>query len=228
MIRPTILCFAVATWVVACSSTGPELHLGPEAVRSPDGLYKVDNVPDGVLFTRSDYVFGSYEKFLLAETSIAHKQDSHPLTDREIEDVKEIFDSVARATIQETGREEVTEPAACVAIVQLSLIDLEISPDHGRIAAASPDAPIGLVTLVMEIRDGYTNGPLMRYGDRRVLRGAGLEFAFQRMAKSFQRDFGHSLPSPESIPRAIDCTERARTVSPASASGSAAPASEGQ
>ncbi len=195
--------------LVSCAGSQPTIQTGPNAVKSPDGLNKVDNVLMGTLFMKTDYAFGSYHQFALGRTVVTFKQGSRVLDENELNELKSIFEGVAREAIARTGRTEAEKPDRCVALVNLALVDLDLVAADGAGASS-----LGAVTLVMEIRDGRTREPLLRYGQRRRLEGgAGLGTSLRRYAAKFQRDFNRSLPPPETIAERLDCQERGGEIS---------------
>ena len=48
-----------ALLIVSCAGSGPRIQMGPNAVKTPDGLHRVDGVVVGTLFMKPDYAFGS-------------------------------------------------------------------------------------------------------------------------------------------------------------------------
>jgi cytochrome c553 len=101
------------------------------------------------------------------------------------------------------------------------LIDLQLlSPSEFSGVRTSMVASFGAVTLVLEIRDGQTREPLLRYGRRRALeggsgmgadpaKGAPLTAAFERFAVDFRKDFARSLPRVVATAPALTCAQRA-------------------
>jgi hypothetical protein len=78
----------------------------------------------------------------------------------------------------------------------------------------------GQVTLVLDIRDGHTGEPLLRYASRRVLeggqaigvdpaKGAALRAAFRQFAEDFRSDFTSALPRVAPTSRTLTCEQRA-------------------
>lgn len=227
MRRWTELLLIVTALAVGCrAAPGPQIQTGPNAVVTADGLHKVDHVPLGTLFMRPDYAFGSYEKYVLGDTLVTLKQGSRVLDPNEREELKARFNAVAREVIAETGRVEVAEPAPCVALVNLALLDLDLlDPSEFSGARTSVVDSFGAVTLALEIRDSHTGEPLLRYGRRRRLQGgsgvgadpatgSALSAAFEKFAVDFQDDFVRALPRVhiQPVARTLSCSERAGMV----------------
>ena len=200
MLRSGVV-FATGALLLAGCASGPRVDTGPNAVKSPDGLHRVDGVTVGTLFMKPDYAVGDYHEFVLAGTDVTFAQGSRVLEGEELNELVGIFESVAREAITRTGRLEVGSPKPCVAYVKLALVDLALEPGGGS-------ASLGAVTLVLEIRDGHTMEPLLRYGQRRRLGGVNLAMAFGRYATRFQRDFGRAQPIADPA-TTLGCAERA-------------------
>jgi len=207
---------------VACAGPRePQIQTGPEAVVTGDGLHRVDHVPHGTLFMKRDYAFGSYEKFALGETLVMFKPGARVLDREEVESVKARFNAVARDAIAESGRTEVAESGSCVARVYLALFDLDLAePVKDSGARTTVMDSFGTVTLVLDIRDGHTGEPLLRYATRRSLegglgigtdpaKGAALTAALRRFAEDFRNDFKRALPRIAPTTRALTCQQRA-------------------
>jgi len=217
---------ASGAWLLGCAAPQPRVQTGPDAIVTEDGLHKVDHVELGSLFVRPDYEFGSYERFYLGDTDIDFKRGSRVLDRGAAEQVKGRFDAVARAAIRQTGRVEVEEPGPCVALVTLSLLDLELlDPKDMAGARTTVVDSFGAATLVLDIRDGHTGEALLRYGRRRRLEGGvatgadpalgqALDLAFQRLAADFTRDFERSLPRVEPPEPVVSCEVRAGLLAP--------------
>jgi cytochrome c553 len=215
---------AFALGVACAGSVGPRIQTGPGAVVTSDGLHQVDGVPRGTLFMRRDYVFGSYEKFTLGEMQLTFKPGARVLDEDEAEAVKARFDAVAREVIRKTGRVEVSEGGPCVARVNFALIDLDLMyPIDDSDSKTMIVDSFGKLTLVFEIRDDYTDEPLMRYAQRRSLeggmgvgpdpaKGPALTAAFRRFAGDFRRDFDRAQPQVAPTTRALTCEQRAGLV----------------
>jgi cytochrome c553 len=208
--------------VLACAgSPGPRIQTGPDAVVTFDGLHQVDGVPQGTLFMKRNYAFGTYEKFALGEILVTIKPGARVLDRHELEEVNARFDAVAREVIVETGRTEVPQGGPCVARVNLAFLNLDLAdlrPGSG--ADATWIASFGSMTVVLEIRDGYTDEALLRYargaslgGGRGVgadpATGAALTAAFQEFAEDFRGDFERALPRLAPTSRALTCQQRA-------------------
>jgi len=200
---------AAAVLPLASCGGGHRIQTGPDAERSPDGLHKVDGVHAGTLYMQPDYAVGSYHEFVLGKTLVTYQEDAKVLSDEDQAALVEIFEQVATEVIEATGRKRVAQPGPCVAVINLALVDMEISEKQ----ALGGSAGIGAVTLVLEIRDGHTQQPLLRYGSRARLSGASLSAAFKRFANRFEGDFQRSLPDP--IPgTTVPCEDRSRATVP--------------
>jgi hypothetical protein len=197
------------TFLVGCGAGGPRVQTGPNAERSPDGLHKVDGVRAGTLYMQPDYSMGSYDEFMLGETLVTFQKDAKVLPKEDQENLTTIFEEVATEVIEATGRKKVAAPGPCVAIVTLALVDMEITGTQ----ASGGSAGIGSVTLVLDIRDGHTREPLLRYGSRSKLSGGSLTAAFKRFAKRFDKDFQRALPVAEPG-STLPCEERSNTSVP--------------
>jgi hypothetical protein len=195
----------MAALLAGCGATGPRIQTGDSAERSPDGLHKVDGVSTGTLYMQPDYAFGVYDEFILGRTLVTFQKDAEVLSEQETKHLTSIFEAIATETIERTGRKQAAARGPCVAVVNLALVDMEVSKGQAKGGSAG----IGAVTLVLEIRDGHTSEPLLRYGQRRRLGGTSLSAAFNRFSHRFQKDFQRSLPeaTPESI---TTCEERSR------------------
>ncbi|HVN37662.1 MAG TPA: DUF3313 family protein [Myxococcota bacterium] len=221
---------ALAAALVGCAAhPDPTLEMGPDAKVAPDGLHRVSHVPFGTLYMRPDYAFGSYPRFTMGRTQVHFKPDSRVLSDAEIADIKERFDAVARQLIAETGRVEVDKPGPCVARVNLALVDVDLLDPkalstHGTTTVLES---FGSLTLVLEISDGYTAEPLMRYTRARRLRGGpatgadpaqltAVTTTLEEFARGIQRDFQLALPRVAGG-APISCEERAGLPPPVSA-----------
>jgi hypothetical protein len=200
--------FAIAM-LGGCGASGPRVQTGPNAEKSPDGLHRVDGVRSGTLYMQPDYSFGSYDEFTLGETLVTFQKDARVLPKDDQENLTRIFEEVATEVIEGTGRKKVAAPGPCVAVVTLALVDMEITGTQ----ALGGTAGIGAVTLVLDIRDGHTREPLLRYGSRSRLSGASLSAAFKRFAKRFEKDFQRALPAAEPG-AALPCEERSNTSVP--------------
>jgi hypothetical protein len=200
--------------------------MGPGAKITPDGLHRVDHVPFGTLYMRPDYTFGSYRHFTMGKTHVTFRPDSRVLSDAEIAELVRRFDNVARSVISASGRIEVPDPGPCIARVSLGLVDVDLL-DPKDLAAHSTSSVLdsyGSLTLVLEIRDGYTTEPLLRYGRRRRLEGgpstgvdpaevAALTTTLDDFARGIEHDFQRALPRIASVsPRS--CEERAGLTPP--------------
>jgi cytochrome c553 len=197
------------------------IQTGPDAVVTGDGLHRVDRVPHGTLFMKRDYAFGTYEEFVLGETVVVFKPGARVLDREQVESVKARFDAVARQAIADTGRREVAESGPCVARVYLALVNLDLAePVQGSGAMTTVIHSFGEVTLVLDIRDGHTGEPLLRYAGRRSLgsgpgigsdpaKGAALTAAFRQFAADFRSDFTRSLPRVVPTSRTLTCEQRA-------------------
>jgi hypothetical protein len=200
--------------------------MGPGATISPDGLHLVDHVPFGTLYMRPDYTFGSYRHFAMGRTHVSFRPGSRVLSDAEVAEMVRRFDAVARRVIRDSGRIEVQESGPCVARVSLGLVDIDLLEPkeltaHGTTTVVDS---YGSLTLVLEIRDGYTAEPLLRYGRRRRLEGGpatgvdpaevtALTTTLEDFARGIEHDFQRSLPRIASVsPRS--CEERAGLTPP--------------
>jgi len=196
----------------------PRIQTGPDATVTPDGLHKVDDVPNGTLFIKPGYEYGSYGEFVLGETVLTTRPGSRTLDESEIASLKERFSEAARSALSESGPVEVSERGPCVALINLALLNLDLSdpPDD----AATRFDSIGSVTLVMEIRDGHTGEALLRYGRRERLigdQGSGFDaarnpimnLAFHQFVVDFHRAFTEALPRVSPVARTLTCAQRA-------------------
>lgn len=221
---------ALAAALTGCISLAePELQMGPEADVTPDGLHRVDHVAFGTLYMRPGYSFGSYEYFTMGKTHVTFRSGSRTLSDAQTAELIRRFDAVARQVISGTGRIEVPRPGPCVARVNLGLVDLDLL-DPKELSAQSHTSVLdsfGSLTLVLEIRDGHTAEPLLRYGRRRQLEGglgtgvdpahhAALTSALEDFARGIEHDFQRSLPQIAST-NALSCEERAGLPAPVGA-----------
>jgi cytochrome c553 len=217
---------AVALFVLvislACAGpTDPRIQTGPDAVVTSDGLHKVDRVSHGTLFMKRNYAFGTYQKFTLGETLVIFKPGARVLDREQLESVKTRFDAVARDAIVDTGRTEVAESGPCIARVYLALVNLDLAePLYVGGARTTVIDSLGEVTLVLDIRDGHTGEPLLRYASRRALeggqaigvdpaRGVALSAAFRQFSEDFRRDFTSALPRVAPTTRTLTCEQRA-------------------
>ena len=178
---------------------------------------------------RPDYTFGSYQRFTMGKTHVSFRPDSRVLSDSEVAELIRRFDAVARQVIAASGRVEVSEPGPCVARVSLGLVDLDLLDPKALTAHGNSTVmdSFGSLTLVLEISDGYTAEPLLRYGRRRRLDGgqgtgvdpaelAALTTTLQDFARGIERDFRLALPRIASeTPRT--CEERAGLPAPVGA-----------
>jgi hypothetical protein len=224
------LALALAAALGGClGSADPALQTGPDAEITIDGLHRVDRVPFGLLYMRPDYSFGSYPRFTMGRTRVSVRPGSRALSPEEIAELTRRFDEVARRVIAAGGRVEVAEPGPCVARVSLGLHDLDLL-DPKEISAQAGTSVLrsfGSLTLVLEIEDGYTLQPLLRYGRRRELKGglgtgvdparlAALTSTLDDFARGIEHDFQRALPritpqTPQS------CEERAGQPPPVGA-----------
>ena len=165
----------------------------------------------------------------MGATRIRVRPGSRTLTPEEVAELTRRFDEVARRVIAGGGRLEVAEPATCVARVSLSLIDLDLL-DPKQItgqAGTSVLRSFGSLTLVLEIEDGSTFQPLLRYGRRRALAGgfgtgvdparlAALTSALEDFARGIEHDFQLALPRVAPV-APVSCEERAGQTPPVGA-----------
>jgi cytochrome c553 len=212
---------ALAIGLACAGPKEPQIQTGPDAIVTGDGLHRVDRVPHGTLFMKRDYAFGTYEKFFLGETVVLIKPGARVLDRDEVESVKARFDAVARQAIAETGRTEVAERGPCVAAVYLALLNLDLADNVQSTGARTTMMDsFGEVTLVLDIRDGHTDEPLLRYAGRRSLgggfgvgtdpaKGAALTATFRKFADDFQSDFTRALPRVAPTSRTLTCEQRA-------------------
>ena len=219
--RPGVITAIATALLLGSCASDPRLQIGPDAVVTADGLHQVENVPFGSLFMRPDYAFGSYDQFVLGETHVTFEPGAPMLSFEDTEDLKARFNRIAREVISESGREEVAAPGPCVAEINLALVDLDVVNHRASGGAGtSVVSSFGAVTLVLEIRDGQTSEPLLRYGRRRPLVGGVdlgadpsrvtvLETAFERFALDFNKDFTRSLPQVPPAARTLTCAQRA-------------------
>jgi hypothetical protein len=216
------LALALAAALAGClHSRDPELQMGPDAQVTPDGLHRVDHVPFGTLYMRPDYTFGSYKFFVMGKTHVTFRRGSRVLSEVEIAELRRRFDAVARKVIAAGGRIEVEEPGPCVARINLGLVDVDLLDpkdltSHGTTTVLDS---FGSLTLVLEIRDGYTAESLLRYGRRRKLEGgpgtgvdpaelAALTTTLEDFARGIESDFQRALPHLASA-SSRSCEERA-------------------
>jgi hypothetical protein len=203
--------------------------MGPGAKVTADGLHLVDHVPFGTLYMRPDYTFGSYRHFTMGKTHVSFRSDSRVLSEAEVAEMVRRFDTVARRVISASGRIEVPQPGPCIARVSLGLVDIDLV-DPKELTAHSTSTVMdayGSLTLVLEIRDGYTAEPLLRYGRRRRLDGGpgtgvdpaevtALTTTLDDFARGIEHDFQRALPRIASAaPRT--CEERAGLTPPVGA-----------
>jgi cytochrome c553 len=217
---------SVTALLVGCvASSDPRIQTGPDAVVTPDGLHRVDNVPAGTLFIKPGYAYGSYGEFAMGDTVLTIHPDSRRLDEGEIAGLKQRFSEAARRILAESGPGEVQQRGPCVAWIHLALLNLELFDTTagdvgGDVVGRRRFDSIGAVTLVMEIRDGHTGEALLRYGRRQRLigdRGTGsdlarppiLNLAFHNFVVDFHRAFSESLPRLSPIARPLTCTQRA-------------------
>jgi hypothetical protein len=122
---------------------------------------------------RPGYTFGSYRHFTMGKTHVTFRPDSRVLSDAEVAEMVRRFDGVARQVISSSGRIEVAAPGPCIARVSLGLVDIDLLEPKDLTAHGTSTVmdSYGSLTLVLEIRDGYTAEPLLRYGRRRRLEG---------------------------------------------------------
>jgi len=218
----TMAVASVSTLLLGCAASNePRILSGPDAVVTPDGLHRVENVPMGSLFIKPGYVYGSYADFTLGDTALTLKQGSRTLDEDELADVKGRFTEAARQILLETGRSEVAEDGPCVARINLALLDLDLleATSEGGTKTSVVDS-FGAVTMVMEIRDAYTGEALLRYGRRQHLiggtgvgsdpaKGPVLNLAIHEFMVDFQSAFQRSLPRLPPIARTLTCAQRA-------------------
>lgn len=203
MRRSSIGMLVAAGLLAGClGASQPTIQSGPDAVKTPGGLHLVDNVPTGTLYMKPDYRVGTYGAFVLGKTAMSFAEGSRQLDESESAKLVEIFEEIARETIERGGTKEAEATGPCVARVNLRLEKMAFT-------GATGTASIGAVTLVMEIRDSYTRAPLLTYGQRRKLGTGSLSMAFRRFASRFQRDFNHALPGPDPAAKVRTCEERA-------------------
>jgi hypothetical protein len=181
---------------------------------------------------RPDYTFGSYRYFTMGKTHVTFASGSRVLSDAEVAEMIRRFDAVARKVITASGRIEVPEPGPCIARVSLGLVDIDMLEPKELTAHGTSTVmdSYGSLTLVLEIRDGYTTESLLRYGRRRRLEGGpatgvdpaeltALTTTLEEFARGIEHDFQRALPRIASAePRS--CEERAGL---APAVGAAAP-----
>ncbi len=214
---------------LGCATATPSVDTGPAAITTPDGLHRVENVPQGTLYMKPDYRVGSYDAFLLGHTMVTFEAGSRKLEESQVAQIRRRFDDVAREVISGGGTPEVSEAGPCVALINLAMIDLDLlDPKQLSGTRTSVLRSFGALTLVLEIRDSHTHEPLLRFGRRRRLEGgagtgadpatgAALSQAFRSFAYEFQRDFQRSLPRVESSTPVLGCRERARLAEDARA-----------
>jgi cytochrome c553 len=215
------LASAIALLLGCVAWTDPWIQTGPDAVVTPDGLHRVDNIPAGTLFIKPGYAYGSYGEFFMGETVLTLHPGSRRLDESEIAGLKQRFSEAARRTLAESGPSEVRQRGPCVAWINLALLNLELFETTGKegVGTSRFDS-IGAVTLVMEIRDGHTGEALLRYGRRQRLIGDGgtgserarepiLNLAFHNFVVDFHRAFSESLPRLSPIARPLSCAQRA-------------------
>lgn len=200
--------------------------MGPDAKVTSDGLHRVDHVPFGTLYMRPDYTFGSYRHFTMGKTHVSFAPGSRVLSDAEIAELVRRFDSVARRVILESGRIEVPQQGPCIARVSLGLVDIDLVDPKDLTAHGTSTVmdSYGSLTLVLEIRDGYTAEPLLRYGRRRRLEGGpgtgvdpaevtALTTTLDDFARGIEHDFQRALPRIASA-APLSCEERAGLTPP--------------
>ena len=221
---------ALAAALAGClAHPDPKLEMGPGAKVTDDGLHRVSHVPFGALYMRPDYTFGSYPRFTMGRTQVRLRPDSRALSDAEIAELTSRFDAVARQVIAGTGRVEVDKPGPCVARVNLALVDVDFLDPKALSTQGTSTVldSFGSLTLVLEIRDGYTAEPLLRYARRRRLEGgpgtgvdpaelAAVTTTLEEFARGIQRDFALALPRVAGE-APISCEERAGLPAPVSA-----------
>jgi hypothetical protein len=228
--RGVLLLALVAGWLPACTNLrAPRVQTGPDALLTVDGLHKVDHVPLGDLYMKPDYRVGTYRAFALGDTLVTFQRGSRVLDEEQVAELKRRFDGIAREVIVSGGTPYAREPGPCIAEVNLALVDVDLLDPKGLSGSRTAVVDsLGAATLVLEIRDGHTGEPLLRYGRRRRLEGGyahgadpatgtALSLALQRFASDFQRDFQRSLPHVEADRPPITCEQRAGLLPPVAA-----------
>ncbi len=92
-----------ALLIVSCAGSGPRIQMGPNAVKTPDGLHRVDGVVVGTLFMKPDYAVGDYHEFVLAGTDVTFAQGSRVLEGEELNELVDRLDGLVQ-TEPSTGR----------------------------------------------------------------------------------------------------------------------------
>lgn len=169
------------TAVAACSSTpAPPPSIAPDAERSVDGLYLVDNSAFQLAYTKPELDLTPYTAFMLDEVEVAYQKDpqgrrsnspdaNFALSTTQMQNLKDHFrEELVNALTEGDGFELVDTPGPNVAELDAYLIDLVVRFPTERTGGRDDSyvASYGEVTMVLEIRDSQSGEVLARVAER--------------------------------------------------------------
>jgi hypothetical protein len=169
------------TLVAACSSTpAPPPSIAPDAERTVDGLYLVDNSAFQLAYTKQDLDLSPYTAFMLDEVEVAYQKDpqgrrsnspdaNFALSPTQMQNLKDNFrEQLVTALTEDDGYDLVDTPGPNVAELDAYLINLVVRFPTERMGGRDDSyvSSYGEVTMVLEIRDSQSGEVLARVAER--------------------------------------------------------------
>jgi hypothetical protein len=168
------------TMIAACSSTpAPPPSIAPDAERTVDGLYLVDNSAFQLAYTKQDLDLSPYSAFILDDVEVAYQKDpqgrtnnspdaNFALTPTQMQNLKDNFrEELVEALTENDGYELVDAPGPNVAELDAYLINLVVRfPTQRGGRQDSYVSSYGEVTMVLEVRDSQSGEVLARVAER--------------------------------------------------------------
>lgn len=160
------------------TSSGSEKSSSRGRTKTVDGLVKTEIDMPGVLFLREDHGIGSYDAFLVPRASITYKRRSKHL-DPELEE--EFTATLEQSLIDLAEAADVPvvrSPGACVMLVGVALVNVEV-------ARSTSSGALAQMTAVMEFRDSMSGQPLLRYATQNLLKRQGPGTQSRQLQRAF-------------------------------------------
>ncbi len=191
---------ALCALVAGCTPPPePSIPSGPDAERSFDGLYRVQNARFAGVWVRKDVDVSGYSRLMLLPPEITYAKDpsprgdadaGFPLDERQMEKLAQLLRDVFREELLAGGWQLAEAPGPDVLLVQGGLLDLVV-----RVPTSGPRAgrggtwvsSYGEMTLVVQLYDSETRQILARVMERReVLPSCALEFSKADLSASIE------------------------------------------
>jgi len=173
---------ALAAVLAGCaSSPTPPPSVSPTAVRSLDGLYRVDNSILQYAEVKLDLDLSGYDAFMLGPVAVTYQKDpgvragangdaNYALTERQMITLKQVYlEEIERALTRDEGYRLVTTPGPNVLRLDGYLLDLVVRVDaEGTVGRdRSFTSSYGEVSMILELHDSESGEVLARVAERR-------------------------------------------------------------